>query len=394
MKQEKEENEKDDIDKYIESILNKKISEPEGFEKAIREALYTEKFDKRLRKRKIIRTISTACATVILTSGVTIGGFIAYEKIWKEPKQYTYEELKNTIADTGVSEEEKKELISEEQAKQTALEIAKNLGYENEQIESIELKQNKEEEYESTYYLINTNNSNKENLNMRVDAKTGELVALENREVLSEQRQLDNITEQEAKKISNVIYKSVIQELYEFYECKQEEVVYNGTEVDVWIAKYYKMYNDLINPYEEVKIEFFKDDNKIKICSIKRSNNGIYENNPQVISEDEAIRIAVDNEKKLTNNEISDVNAKKGIRKMNNYFFELDKNINELNNVNESESNFTVGNNKYARNVWIVAIEHKGKENETIEEYLKGKDKEYYVDISTGEILGGKKLEK
>lgn len=394
MKQEKEENEKDDIDKYIESILNKKISEPEGFEKAIREALYTEKFDKRLRKRKIIRTISTACATVILTSGVTIGGFIAYEKIWKEPKQYTYEELKNTIADTGVSEEEKKELISEEQAKQTALEIAKNLGYENEQIESIELKQNKEEEYESTYYLINTNNSNKENLNMRVDAKTGELVALENREVLSEQRQLDNITEQEAKKISNEIYKSVIQELYEFYECKQEEVVYNGTEVDVWIAKYYKMYNDLINPYEEVKIEFFKDDNKIKICSIKRSNNGIYENNPQVISEDEAIRIAVDNEKKLTNNEISDVNAKKGIRKMNNYFFELDKNINELNNVNESESNFTVGNNKYARNVWIVAIEHKGKENETIEEYLKGKDKEYYVDISTGEILGGKKLEK
>ena len=32
-----EENEKDDIDRYIESIVTKKISEPEGFEKAIRE---------------------------------------------------------------------------------------------------------------------------------------------------------------------------------------------------------------------------------------------------------------------------------------------------------------------------------------------------------------------
>ena len=138
MKQEDEnKNEKDDIDKYIENIVNKKISEPEGFEKAIREALYSDKFNKKLRKRQIIRTISTACATVILTSGVAIGGYIVYEKVWKEPKQYTYDELKSTIADTEVSDEEKKDLISEEQAKQTALEIAKNLGYENEVVESI-----------------------------------------------------------------------------------------------------------------------------------------------------------------------------------------------------------------------------------------------------------------
>ena len=60
-----EENEKDDIDRYIESIVTKKISEPEGFEKAIREALYSEKFNKTLQKRKIIRPISTACATVV-----------------------------------------------------------------------------------------------------------------------------------------------------------------------------------------------------------------------------------------------------------------------------------------------------------------------------------------
>ena len=50
MKQEDEnKNEKDDIDKYIENIVNKKISEPEGFEKAIREALYSDKFNKKLR---------------------------------------------------------------------------------------------------------------------------------------------------------------------------------------------------------------------------------------------------------------------------------------------------------------------------------------------------------
>ena len=92
----------DEIDKYIEKAVTQKIEVPESFEKAMREALYSERFYKRLRKRKMIRAISTACATVILTSGVAVGGFIAYEKIWKEPKQYTYEEFKNTIANFDV----------------------------------------------------------------------------------------------------------------------------------------------------------------------------------------------------------------------------------------------------------------------------------------------------
>ena len=82
----------DEIDKRIEEAITQKVEVPESFEKAMREALFSEKFYKRLRKRKIIRTLTTACASVILTSGVAIGGFIAYEKIWKEPKLYTYEE--------------------------------------------------------------------------------------------------------------------------------------------------------------------------------------------------------------------------------------------------------------------------------------------------------------
>ena len=149
----------DEIDKYIKKIVTKKIEEPPSFEKAIREALYSEKFYKRMRKRKIIKTISTACATIVLTSGVAVGGFIAYEKVWKEPKQYTYEELKNTIAQSEVPEEEKANLISEDDAKNKALEIVNNLGYENQEITKIELNQNKEEYIEKTYYKIETQNN-------------------------------------------------------------------------------------------------------------------------------------------------------------------------------------------------------------------------------------------
>ena len=167
----------DEIDKYIEKAVTQKIEVPESFEKAMREALYSERFYKRLRKRKMIRAISTACATVILTSGVAVGGFIAYEKIWKEPKQYTYEEFKNTIANSDVPDEDKESLISEEEAKKNALEIVNNLGYVGEEIESIELDKNNEEIIGKIYYVIKTNNQNGQQLNIRINAETGKLEA-------------------------------------------------------------------------------------------------------------------------------------------------------------------------------------------------------------------------
>lgn len=391
MKQEKEENEKDDIDKYIESILNKKISEPEGFEKAIREALYTEKFDKRLRKRKIIRTISTACATVILTSGVTIGGFIAYEKIWKEPKQYTYEELKNTIADTGVSEEEKKELISEEQAKQTALEIAKNLGYENEEIESIELKQSKRETYEEKYYEIQATN-NKDTIEIKIDAINGEMMAFDNMNLLEREENDKQISTEEAIKIADEIYTKIDlkKENYELDLCNEEYRVFNGESRKIWNIRYYKKYNGVINPYEELNFDFIISESNFKVSSIYTNISGVYEDNSQVITEQEAIEIARKKEQEFTNRAISNIDIEKGIRKTNKFFYMLENNIKNINSNNLEE--FIIETENRIRNVWIIKIEHSDERSNHIEDSLKEMNKEYYIDISTGEIIGGKKL--
>ena len=392
MKQENEnknENEKDDIDKYIEDIVNKKISEPEGFEKAIREALYSDKFNKKLRKRQIIRTISTACATVILTSSVAIGGFIVYEKVWKEPKQYTYEELKNTIADTEVSEEEKKDLISEEQAKQTALEIAKNLGYENEVVESIELKQNKREEYEEKYYEI-TAKDNNDTIEIKINATDGQIMAFDNMNLLGREENQKQITTEEAIKIADEIYGKINldEENYELDICREEERVFNGQIRKIWNIKYYKKYDDIINPYELLNFDIIISSNKVKVSSIYTDISGIYEDNPEVISKDEAIKIATNKEKELTNNEILSIKTEMGIRKLNNYFYELE----EINNVNQENNNSINQNEDIARNVWIVSIKHKENISKNIEEFFKNEDKEYYIDITTGEIIGGKRI--
>lgn len=398
MKQENEnknENEKDDIDKYIEDIVNKKISEPEGFEKAIREALYSDKFNKKLRKRQIIRTISTACATVILTSGVAIGGFIVYEKVWKEPKQYTYEELKNTIADTEVSDEEKKDLISEEQAKQTALEIAKNLGYENEVVESIELKQNKREEYEEKYYEIKTSD-NIDNIEIKINATDGQIMAFDNMNLLDKEENNKDITNQEVINIVNNIYGKIKLETsnYELEECNEEDISYRGKEKNVWNVTYYKKYHGIINPYERLIFYLIINQSDVKVCSIYTDQNGVYEDNPEVISKEEAITIASNKERELTNNEILNINTERGIRKLNKYFFEIEGEIDNINNMNQEKDDYIKKNEDIARNVWIISIKHKINTSQEIKEFIKGEDKEYYIDITTGEIIGGKRIYK
>ena len=374
----------DEIDKYIKKIVTKKIEEPPSFEKAIREALYSEKFYKRMRKRKIIKTISTACATIVLTSGVAVGGFIAYEKVWKEPKQYTYEELKNTIAQSEVPEEEKANLISEDDAKNKALEIVNNLGYENQEIAKIELNQNKEEYIEKTYYKIETQNNENQNLNIRINAETGELESLEDNNLLANKSNTDEISKDKAIEIANSIYEDIGVDTneYELDYCREEEVIYNGEIKEVWSTKINKKYDGIVNPYEGLSIDFISKSKKIEISSIYKKLDGKYENNPEVITKEEAIEKATNKDKEMTKNEISEITIEKGIRKMNN-------NIYNLENANITENKIIEIEN-IIRNVWIVKIKHKNniKFKDEID-LLRGADKAYYIDISTNEIIGG-----
>lgn len=378
----------DEIDKYIKKIVTKKIEEPPSFEKAIREALYSEKFYKRMRKRKIIKTISTACATVVLTSGVAVGGFIAYEKVWKEPKQYTYEELKNTIAQSEVPEEEKANLISEDDAKNKALEIVNNLGYENQKITKIELNQNKEEYINEIYYKIETSDKNK-NLNIKIDAETGELESFEDIGLLQKENNNEEINSEEAIEIVKSIYEDIGVNIddYILKKCNKENIAYRGENKEVWNIESYKQYNGIVNPYEEINLKFIMNSQKVQISSISFIKDGIYENNPVVITKEEAMEIATEKEKQLTNNNISEIKAERGIRKNNSLIYRLENNISS---TNKEENQDVYLNDIKIRNVWLISINHTEKtEKKDLNARLKEKNKIYYIDISTGEIIGG-----
>lgn len=75
---------------------------------------------------------------------------------------------------------------------------------------------------------------------------------------------------------------------------------------------------------------------------------------------------------------------------MNTYIYKLENNINI---INSADNNIYKIDN-VIRNVWIIKLEHK-KDNyfleyDSFENYKKYADKYYYVDVTTGEIIGGK----
>ena len=385
----------DEIDRYLEKKFKEEVEVPESFEKAIRQALYSERFEKVCRKRKLIKNISIFCLLLICTSGCAIGGYIAYENVWKEPKQYTYAEMENIIANDTVTEGKKDKIIEEESIKNNVNDILNELGYDDQEIKKIEIKEYKQEGLEEVYYNIETSGDN-ENLNLRVNAENGNLLSLENNKILSKDVSEADVNKSDVEKLSNELFSKISQEndAYRLYSCNSEYTSYQGELKKVWVSRYYKYYNDVINPYEELAFTFMNSVDGLEISSIRNNISGVYENNPQVITEEEAIKIAESKEKELTDNEIVSISASIGIRKMNTYVYKLENNIYNTNMNSELNNENLYINEKLARNVWMVQIKHEEIEEKSNEEYLKEQNKVYYVDITTGEIIGGNELNR
>lgn len=384
----------DEEDKYLENMFSQKVEVPESFERAIREALYSEKFYKRLKKRRRIRLITTICTALIITSGVGYGGYMIYEKVWKNPEKYTYQELQSAISQTEVTNEEKESLISEEEAKEKVMRIVQKLGYEGEEISSIELNENKIEEISEIYYKIETKNDKGQNLNIKLNAKNGELESLQDDSILDSGVNGSSINEEEAKKaLQDLFSKIEIDENeYDITYSGKENVVYKGNEKEVWNVKGNKKYNDIVNPYEELSISFVMDSGNIKVSSISNNKNGIYENNQQVVTKEEAIEIATNKEKEFTDKEIVNIEASLDIKKMNKYIFELENSVEESYNFDIENDGYEINEN-IVRNVWKVKVFHNLNDDLIITKtYLRDQSKEYYIDCTTGEIIGGEEI--
>ena len=383
----------DQLDKYIQDIVSQKITEPDDLEEIMLNAIHTAKGKKRIRRYKITRAIITSVTTIIITAGVGVAGFIAYDKIWKDPEKYTYEEIQETIAE-GNNVGEVENLITEETAKQNATTIMNNLGYNNETIKSITLQKDINNNDKPFYNILTGNNEN-EGIAIKLNANTGDLISFANNNFQNIEIKTNTINNEQAKEYSNQIIEKVglKENEYQLTNCTQQQITYSNQVKNVWVATYYKLYDGIYNPYEVLTNNFVISDNKIEISSIIETSDGTYDNNPTVITQEEATQIAVNKEKELTSREIESTSSEIGIRKMNSYIYMLENNLENGFEDEKYEGDLIINKNK-VRKVWIISIIHKNKEikiNNNID-VLRLLDKKYYIDASTGEILGGEQI--
>lgn len=318
-------------------------------------------------------------ATFILTIAITIGIVYATnvniknkeeEKIWKEPKQYEINRNEQQL-----SEEERKKCISEEEARKQANNALVRIGLEEDESLSIKLEKD---------YISNKNewHIGTQKATITLEGETGELKYIQ---VPTWNYRIPynyGITRNQARKVAQELLAKLRPE-----EDKDEYELVKLTrnmETDeasyIWYAQFYKKYGDLLNQYEEIFIGFVPTINGIYCLRINRQK---YENNPEKITKEKAIEIAKQKDKQIEPEKtIQKVEADIRIKQMNEDVY-LRENFKEKYDKHEFSkfSGTQYETEERVRKVWCVAIEY--EESNDTKKYT------YFVDCTTGEIIGG-----
>ena len=363
-----------------------------------------------MKKSTIIATIFSlimGCSVVMATS------YIVYEKIWKEPESYTYDEYMNNLETSEITNEEKEELISEEEAKQKGIEMFEKLGYENQTIEKVELHRGSSDDI-TAYYMIKTKGGYEEGLMIQLNAKNGEFISFRDMELPYKHLQSDELSDEEISNIATEIYNrlEINDSNYKVYETKIQNLTSQDQTSKMLEANLCKFYDGVKNTLENCRILFMVIDDEIFLNSITFTIDTSYQDNPIIITKEEAINIAKNKEKEFSSFEITNVTCELSIQKMNTEIYEIERG--EVYQSNEENERKYYETENLVRKVWKVKVEHNVdyvqylsqyveelhqiEDDEMAQDFLKnvldnydkeGMDKFYYVDVTTGEIIGG-----
>lgn len=321
---------------------------------------------------------SVAIVTITLGIGTSLAyatGTGIYEKIWKQPESY---KITNNVTD-----EEKKECITKEKAEEIGNDYLKKIGFDEETIKNLNLYKDFVEGDNS--WLLN---SKKVSMGINAKSRKIEYVNIPTWEYKIPYNY--GITREEAIKVAKELLEKYKPEdytgKYELVKLTRNMETDKGSYI--WYADFYKKYGELINSSEKISIGWIPTINGLYSLSFE---NIPYENNEQKISKDEAIKIATERDKQIEKNKsIIETKAEIKIRRMNadvylreNFKDEYEKGT--LNMEKTGENTYKLKENaviykteKRVRKVWCVVIK-----------YSDNMSFSYYIDCTTGEIIGG-----
>jgi len=361
--------------------MNDRIKEKLKTQIAISQIKNEEKNNMNKNEKFVFKNIGIAACVIISLTGVAFAGSKVVESIWKTPATYEFS--------YELSEEEKNNAITEEEAKNKASEYLRKIGL-DEEITGLQLEKS-EFEHEAFWDI------GFESGTMIIDGK-GNFKSLN---IPSYNYTIPNnygITREEARKVARELLSKYNphnnNDEYELVSLKrnaeEDENAY------IWYAEFYKKYGDLLNPHERINIGWIPTITGLYSLNIE---NIEYEKNEQVISKEDAIKIATEKDKTIeTRYNITSVEAEIGIDKMNtdvvyraenleNYEIEMLRNFEKQEDgtyqVKENAVFYKVEDR--VRKVWEVTIYYDHYEFDYPERYV------YFVDTTTGEIIGGDK---
>lgn len=334
------------------------------------------------KSRNVLRTTVTALLGILISTGVAFAGTKIYESIWKQPETYNFS--------SQPSEGEKETAISETEARQKASEFLTKIGLDKE-VNDLNLIKNPFDD-EVLWHIAFASGT------MEIDGE-GNFKTLN--------IPLCNYTIPTDYGITREKAKSTAYELLSKYNTNNDDNEYElvalkgNAEIDkesyIWYADFYKKYDDMLNMYEKISIGWIPTINGLHSLKVENSK---YEDNEQVISKEEAIRIAVEKDKQIeTRHAITSIEAEIGIDKMNTEVVYRAKDIeaydkgttvftldqNGKSKIKENAIFYKIG--ERVRKVWEVTIvyDYVIYEENGPERFV------YYVDATTGEIIGGDK---
>lgn len=373
----------DRLDKNIKDILTKEIDKPQSYYNTIKYALNNKQKIKTniiYKEFNFTKVTITACVTIILTTGIVFATKQIYENIWKEPKKYSPQQ--------GISEEEKKNCISEEQATKIGNDYLNKIGFNGQNIINLNLQ--KELRSNDNIWSLSS-----EKVLIDIDANTGKIKHVYISSTEYERPKNYGITREEAR----ITAKELLEKYRPEYMEGEYELVSlkRNSEIDknayIWYADFYRKYGDLLNENEHINIGWIPTINGLYSLDIQ---NDKYEENEEKITKDEAINIATLKDSEITKNrKIKNVKAEIRIKKMNEQVFLREKFAEEYENDGTLNFNYE----KTDENMWqlkkdAVFYETEGRVRKVwvvVIEYEEGKIPlySYFVDSTTEEIIGG-----
>lgn len=364
-----------------------------------------QKEDTGMFKSRIVKMVATFVLATGLTASVVFAGTMVYEKVFKEPKKYgSYEEVIQDIRESQgsqeVTKEDEEKAVNMEEAIIEANKFLNKLGYENQEFVTKELKKNYIMGAELVYYFTTDTNLNK-GIHVGINAENGKCVDFSDENLKYTNFKADQLTKEEAIEKANEIYnlfglKENEYKIKETLECPY--YFQNNEGVDKqWMVTYYKVYGEALNQFERVQVMFTVVNGELKVYSAFIANENVeYKDNPVQITKEEAEKIALEQDKKLTDNEVDWIVTKQQIRQMNSWIYVLEQNGGKYPEfkVEKQEDGTTIQYNEYetvkniARKVWTVNIHYKQGESDPNNE-KKYNSKSIFVDVTTGEVIGG-----